>query len=353
MRQPKLFKTLAALLGIGIGVESSQIALSEPATPVKSVRLAAGVIVDPADDKLFVMDPSGTTSAIDVSSGEVEWSTTKTTKPLTVLDGMLVAQAETSNARNVLRIVGLDLKNRGKIRTAQSATLPQGVDAGIEHNAQGVFRAEAQVVGGDVDVSWQFETLQTSGRPYEGSKFRLESSVPTHAHPGAAAPAGKPGGAPNSGTIRFTLSPKAPLPTQLPIVPTSQLMSRFAPVIEEGQSPFLTLSPGEEGYVSADGLAVLQSRQVGDDHEWDRYEWTIVDRGDGQQLANFRTHLRVAPFVIIGSRIVYVDSPFIRQVAPDKLQQSPLSVRAVDAHSGLEVWNRAVRDTLARGPVRP
>jgi len=358
MRRRKAFSALGAALLVITSLGSNQTALSVSAPPAKSIRLAEGVIVDPSDDQLFVRDPSGYTSAVDVASGNVEWSSIATTKPLVVLDGMLIAQAETSSAHNVLNIVALDFRNRGKVVTSKSARLPPQVDAGIDHNAQGLFRAEAQVIGEDVDVSWQFETVRSSGRPYAGSNILLENSATATIRPGSAIrdkppPVPDPEATPLSGTIRFNLSSKAARPKQIAIVPPSQLMSRFAPVLPEAQSPFLTLNPGEEGYVSADGLAVLQSRRVGDDTVWNNYEWTIVDRKDGRPIANFRAHVRIAPFVVVSARVVYVDSPFVRQVGPDKQEKSPLSVRAVDTNTGSEVWSHAVRDTSERGPMRP
>jgi hypothetical protein len=130
-------------------------------------------------------------------------------------------------------------------------------------------------------------------------------------------------------------------------------MAFSAPVLVEAQSPFLTLNPGEEGFVSADGIAVLQSRRVGDDNEWDKYQWTIIDRSDGRQIASFRTHVRIAPYIVVDSRVIYLDSPFTRQIDSHTQQKSPLSVRAVDTSTGVEAWSHAVRDTLERGPIRP
>jgi hypothetical protein len=60
----------------------------------------------------------------------------------------------------------------------------------------------------------------------------------------------------------------------------------------------------------------------------------------------------MAPFVVSGSRIVYVAQPAMR-VEGKKMIEEPLRLRALDLKTGAEMWTALVTDTAYRGPFPP
>jgi hypothetical protein len=105
-------------------------------------------------------------------------------------------------------------------------------------------------------------------------------------------------------------------------------------------------------FLSADGRHVLSSKRIANDSVWEKYRWTIYDRGTGERVGEFRNHLPLAPFFVLDSQVIYETGPYLRQTKK-RLVDEPLKIRAVDLQKGQELWSRQVRDTIYRGPFPP
>jgi hypothetical protein len=76
----------------------------------------------------------------------------------------------------------------------------------------------------------------------------------------------------------------------------------------------------------------------------------VFERATTKRLGTLRDYRSHAPFIVVGSQIIYETGPVQRR-AERGLISEPLSIRAVELGKGTELWNRPVRDTSCRGPL--
>jgi len=67
-------------------------------------------------------------------------------------------------------------------------------------------------------------------------------------------------------------------------------------------------------------------------------------------LGTLRAEASMAPFAVVGTRLIHVAQPSIR-LEGEKMVDRPLRIRAVELTTGREVWRREILDTAWRGPV--
>jgi len=112
---------------------------------------------------------------------------------------------------------------------------------------------------------------------------------------------------------------------------------------------FVTGVPGVQ-FLSADSHYVLGVEPVARDPEWERYRWAIHERASAKRAAELRMHWSYAPFLVLGSRLIYQTPAYMRR-ADDRLVEESKKLRAADLASGRELWAWPIRDTAYRGPI--
>jgi hypothetical protein len=60
----------------------------------------------------------------------------------------------------------------------------------------------------------------------------------------------------------------------------------------------------------------------------------------------------MSPFVVSGSRILYVALPSVHKEG-GKMIDEPLRLRALDLKTGAEMWTAVLTDSAYRGPFPP
>jgi hypothetical protein len=308
---------------------------------MNGIELQSGIVVDPDRQVAYVMSPEGGIDAVELVTGQQLWTSRAAAKPLALArDGnLLVSQAEPAGPDNNLTIVTLDTQRGGERVAVGTTELPPGVEASVGDSLNGSFRTEARISGSDALVSWQEVKRVISGvLPSEEETAALRQS-PQEPTPGQLSTA--------SGAFRMDISTGSVSPLSPEEAPRA-LATRAPALADNGR---LEQVPGPQ-FLSADGRYVLSSQRVADDRVWDKYQWTIYDRGTGTRVGDFRTFVSVAPFLLVDERIVYVTGPFMQR-RQDGVIEEPLKIRAVDLQTSQEVWNRGVRDTEYRGPYPP
>ncbi len=301
--------------------------------PVTIFELCPGVIVDLDHSLVYVMSAEGGVDAVDLERGTRVWHTTDAAKPLALQDGLLICQAEPSAVLNRLRIVVLDTRHHARRVVTGVAELPAGVQASIDETLNTSFTAAARVSDGTALVGWSFTRREIRGMspaPEETSKGQA-----------AAQPIVSTGAVRmdlSTGTVTLAKADDARplLAARRPDVPIAQRLAHV---------------PGPQ-FVAANERTVLTSERVGNDSVWEKYRWTIYDRLTGQRLGEFRAHLSLAPFFVLGSHIVYETGPAVRRTEKGVVDE-PIEIRAVDLRSGQELWKWQFRDTTFRGPFPP
>ena len=299
-------------------------------------ELREGAIIDPARGLVYVMAPAGGIEAVDLANGTITWRSDQVAKPLALAGNRLVGLATGDDPRE-MNIVTLDAGQQGRHENVASIELPAGVRVSPVETLRGRFELLTAESGGRIDIFWTY-----TSRAMRGAEPPDERE-------------GEPEGRPvlerertvRSGVARLTLATGAMTPgaDHDPAVPPE----RRRPILVDAER-----LDGIDGpqFVSADGAHVLTSERTADDRTWDKYTWTIRERGTGRQVGEFRAHTSHAPFYVTGNTLVRVTGPYVRRVGEEYDEQA-LSLRAVDLDSQQEIWVREIRDTKYRGPFPP
>lgn len=319
------------------------VALMVTALPsiAESFIVRDGVVVEPARGVVYLMESENVT-ARSLDNGDEIWSQPLTAQPLG-LNGntqQLVVLAESPRPETV-RVLFLNIAD-GQREAEILGQLPKGIDAFIDQRPGRTFQASSTTVNGEVFLFWSY-----SGRPLRGAARDLTVRAPRLDGEEAAAPA--PG---KNETVRqgaFRLNPVA-----LTATPVTDLESIQAPRFVPDLQPNETLAniPGRQ-FRSADDRYVLASEKVADARTWDRYRWTIYERGSNVRLGEVREWRSTAPFFVVGSTLVSESAPFMRRLPSGETEENYLALRAVSLVNGREIWRVELRDTTYRGVFPP
>ncbi|HEY7213073.1 MAG TPA: hypothetical protein VIC28_00515 [Thermoanaerobaculia bacterium] len=301
--------------------------------PSAGTLLRDGVVVDVPGAVAYVMHPQGGIEALDLQKGTVLWRSSAAERPLALADGLLVAQAP-AGARGELRIVTLDVRQRGALTAQAALPMPAGVRAEAAETVNQKFRVTASPSAQGIVLAWDSQELpslprRNTARPGIGTKALAAGEEP-EARSGTAL------FEPRAGRL---LAMKAKAANSLAIDATR-------PVIAKSLS---APTAPERLFASADGRYVLASRRVEEITSPAPYLWTISDAETGAVLGTLRSPVSMSPFTVAGTRLVHV-APITSRREGSKLTDQPLRLRAVDLATGQELWTREIRDTNFRGP---
>ena len=315
---------------------SAQRPLSRPAKAqdARVFELRDGVIIDTGSNLAYLMNTKGGIDAIELAKGTNVWSTDLAAKPLALIGNLLICQAEPQRLPNELKIVALNVFERLQPVFNDSINLPDGVQVSIDQMINSWFMTYARVYDGDVLVSWEYSFHAIKG---EASLDSIPDSQPSLT-PTSELPRTI------KGTVRIDISSRTVISVKAEEVPIG--LVRRPPDLDERER--LSGVKGQQ-FIAADSGHVLNSERVADDRVWNKHRWTIYDRSSSKQIAEIRNYQSYAPFVILGSKIIYESNPYFRR----GLGHEPLKIRAVDLQTGQELWGWDIRDTAYRGPYFP
>jgi PQQ-like domain len=307
-----------------------------------------GVVVDPANGAAYVMSPGGGIEARDIATGNVLWKSDAAAKPLLAMDGNLVAQAP-PNAAGDLVVVTLDAR-KGSPKDRTEIKLPPGQRSQLTDGPSRSFRAQAFPSGeGSVIVSWtaeqgralqgvappELEVPQVDTKDAGSAERRAEILAAAHER--------------RRGAFRLDVASGKAAP-----VPFAEAQAK-APVLSAriaGGGGGDKAAGGVLGSLtSMDGRHVLTAERSGSDLS-NRYHWTVTDAATGAVAGAVDAPVSMAPFVVSGTRILYVAEPGMRKEG-SQFVQKPLRLRALDLQTGAEMWEAPTVDPLYRGPLPP
>jgi hypothetical protein len=308
-----------------------------------AVELRPGVVIDATRRIAYVMNPRGGIDAVRLARGQLVWHSNEAAHPLAAAGGVLVAQVEVPNAGNELRLRTLDASS-GRTRRAMTHVLPGGTRATVVGTAEGAFLVQATATPTEATLLWEFEAGPLQGvRP-----GALDVDAPPDAR-AAASVQQQPLQAqsaiqPASGVVRIELQSG-----RTSAAPQDQKVAMTARTLEAAPEVRIAAVTGQQ-FVSADGRHVLASERIGDDSVWDRYRWTVFERGTGRRVGAVTDYRSHAPFIVDGDVIYYETGPFERRTDAGMVSE-PLRLRAVNLSTSAVVWTRDIRDTTYRGPL--
>lgn len=296
--------------------------------------LCDGVVLDAGSGMAYAMNPDGGIEAIELATGAVHWSSSEAAKPLHLTEGLLIAHRDPA-APGSVDMVALATRS-GSRQHGMTATLAEGVWAGVDDRPGGAFRCHAGGGVADLAVSWS---------AYQAVDDRFAVTAPAFDETSGpvippAAPAGALSGSAELDLVAGRMTPMAP----------GQIAAGSLSVASEETGVFLAGVPGRQ-WLSADGAHVLSSARTGAPGEWQKYRWSVYTTA-GELVGTISHHLASVPFVVTGTTLVFRDQPYAL-VVDGALVSEPLKLRGVDLRSGVEIWSRALRDTAYRGPFEP
>lgn len=330
--------------------------------------LVPGVVVD--SDRLFMMNPNGQIDAIAIESGSVLWTSNAAAMPLTVLNGLLVSQAEATKA-GVLDAVVLE-KNSGNVNKRLSISVPNKVWALVSDQLGRQFLARGGVRDDQIYLVWE-QTI----KPVRGAWRPESASAPeilTAAHR-----LDLPGNTSQSADTSILDRRIPTLPQEMnQLFQQGQLSGEpfysgntFAAVTspnQGGQNQVRLLrwqtSTGERlaDIVLTSGATILQLPSADQQHllvskranrgAWEEYSWSIFHIDTGAKLGEISSHFSHAQFLVKDSILLH-DIPAHGRQQETGWADIPRQLRAVQLVGGTEIWTRPLRDLSYRGQMPP
>lgn len=300
-----------------------------------------GVVVDTASGTAYVMSPQGGIDAVDLASGNVVWKSQAAAKPLLVANGTLVAQA-TPSQPGEMDVVLIDSK-QGNEKERKKVKVPPATRANVVDGPTASFRAQAfATTGGDVVITWESQ----DGRSLQGVL------PPTVEAPQA--------GDAKSATASLRAVPNEPVRGAARLSKGQVVSMKFEEAKSLKKAP-VTKAPvaaksaavaaAARQLVSLDGKHVLHSTAAPEGGLWMPYRWTVTDAA-GVTVGLVDAPISMAPFVVAGSKVLFVAQPSARKEG-DKMIEQPLRLVALDLQTGAAMWAVPVVDVNYRGPLAP
>lgn len=337
-----------------------------PAAP--SAELVPGIVVDPAAGALYLAVPGGGIEALDAATGRPLWSSEEAARPLLAVGGRLLAQRESGTG---LPLALLNAAGGGLLRRFD-APLPVGVRASVDQSLQADFRLAARASGDGAILEWEYLERDPSGTsPPDGRAFarRDLGSLRLDLESGQAAPPGEDeaaAGEPLPEPVELLVAAgelRPPWRAGAVLAAAQQLWEPAAGrlvlrrwLATTGEAlPEVTLLEGRAVAVlpSADKrhLLVVTTR-AGEAAGPEPYLWSLHLLATGEAVLERPAARSATPFVLLAGRLIFVEPPSGRRVE-GRWEERPRRLRALEAASGVELWQRPVRDPAFRGPVPP
>jgi hypothetical protein len=306
------------------------------AEPGTTLALRDGVVVDAARSIAYVMHPQGGIQAIDLQQGTALWRSTEGERPLGLMGDLLVAQARPGEDGD-LRIVALDVRQKGIRSSEADLPMPAGVRAEVADSLKHAFQITASPSRDRILLSWQAQEFAgLPGREADERENERDADSGDRRPRVVRKAFGRGEQDSLHGTALFD-------PRSGSLSPVTAEAKAAGP--RAGAVSLPSAGP-ERLFASADGRHVLASRRVEGDTS---YTWKISDAATGAVLGSFRSDVSMAPFTVVGTRLFYVALPGLR-LEGSKMVEEPLRLRALDIATGSELWSRDIRDTAFRGP---
>ncbi len=358
---------------------------------VEGFRIAPGVLIDAANDVAFLMSPKGQVQAVKLEKGEILWTSSAAARPIALRGERIIAQVEAGEADAILTLVALAAADGKPAGPAQKIDLGTGVRTSIDDGVENQFvvgTREADARRGP--ILWRYFEQKLSGpeedpaSPFErfgaldvsdtASISRLSNggtdrksgrppyAAPRISRPGSEVPKAetvildletgaryRPDGVSVPSNGGGTTAPPGDAAKAVPIKPPTGGL-----IITEGghdeKAPPTRRIPGDQFAYSVDDRHLAASAFAGVIEAAEPYRWTVYERGTFEIAAQFMAQTSLAPFILTGGRVLYLQQPFQRRVG-GQLKNHPLALVARDARTGRIVWTRTVRDTRYQGPI--
>lgn len=362
---------MSGLMSVALSKESGLClaqASNETDPVVASFELRPGVIVDPPKGAAYLMNPHRGIDAVDLSSGNLLWSTSNATKPLAAFDDRLAAQTDPQPPNfHALPLVML-AANDGSVVSRISIPMPSDVAPSVSSGLGTSFNTTTRVDRDRLTLWWSYSARTISG------VNRLGAEPPGRHENGAVSINLKTEQietlTPQQASVAMRDKHKAPQVTASDALLTPpQLAGKFFFATKlQPEHAILKRWDADSGaplpdieldsrfaiaLASADGADLVTAKAVGANSVGiEVYLWSIYSLATGERIAQIRIAQSPTSCFVWHSLLVYEGLPVTQRIN-GVLQSEPLELRAVDIHTAIVAWKRAIRDTAYRGSYPP
>ncbi|MEM7081561.1 MAG: hypothetical protein AAF465_02425 [Pseudomonadota bacterium] len=282
------------------------------------VTLGNGVVVDVQNERLYTMNPKTGIEATNIATGERLWRSVAADRPLSIREGTLLAQSSAEKSGQ-LELAYLTAES-GELLRATRLSVDDSVWARTTDTLD--HRFVLQSTGAD-SLHWQHTTKKIQGA-------RLDRAEPQALR--------------TEGFLRADFSTRSVAHSDTGL--RASTIRDFRASVPDGAVGKRALYSADRQHIATHRPLSPQARQSGQ-----RYEWHVYS-ADGKRLQTFASAVSFSPYIIVGNRLLYV-TPARKWRAEERTEINPMSVRAIDLNSGVELFKVPVKDTRYNGPFPP
>ncbi len=339
--------------------------------------LAPGVIIDEDNDIAYTMSPKGVIDALELTKGEIIWTSGAAAKPVAIRGEQLIAQAEPEDKATKLVLMAL---NREDGKAINEASIDIGEIVTIDDTRDHQFHIGSEFTNTNKGlIVWRYHYYKLSGPEadlenqselFGALEVRENAAIQTIENGGSPLASGKP---PYALPRLSRPVSEQPEKDQTIIDVDSGLRFRIDGGKVENQTRalkadalqgglFLSANavdeeftsvhriPGQQFAESIDKQNIVASEFTGRLESAQPYRWTVYQRNPLSVVATFQSRTSLAPFYVSDQHVIYIRQPY-QQREDGVLNTYPLALVAHDINSGAITWEHTLRNTMYRGPI--
>lgn len=325
---------------------------------MSSIELTDGVIVDAENGIAHIMGAEGGVSALDLTNGEVLWTSEDAVRPLLAAEELLVVQAKTTRTTNTLQLATLDARGGGGFINESPLRLPDNVRPDFVRSPTRSFALHARADEDQVVIDWEFRDGQTRALPDEEDEI-LTEELPEEDDFGSLemVPAIFPEtpmasvqrGQATLSLIDGRVEDRGISDLGLEAQQLPQTESPLAEIIEP-TPVILEVTEDEPTFLSRDRKHYMRSELIGDE-AWGEYQWSIFDAQTHQLVGQIVETESSAPFVVLDDRLLTEMQP-MSYAQQDNWIELPRRLVAYNLKTAERLWARPLMDPL-EAPAPP
>jgi hypothetical protein len=337
--------------------------------PARVATAFPGGFLDPTGKVVYVQSALGGIEAVSLESGKVLWNTEAFVQPLALLGNKLIVQAPEKGKANVIRILALNVKDKGKqLSSSDPIMFPEWVNTGTVHGRtfQSTFAGEANNI---MWLNWQARAFYAGGaRPTPEIEKAARKEASGHVDVDL-----------QSGKVKMSEGQKGSageqkLPIDLDKLKSDQYWTGSSwetkPLIVDskvvtlslerrGMEEVLTLHTWDKSSGMADKpIELMRGKSlwkmlsthrkqlfvhqalVAEKLPKGDYAWWVFDLTNGKQLAKMPFEVGVAGMLLHKKSVYYVTDQ--TKFGGPKGGQRNRVLKAIDVASGKMVWDRPI-----------
>lgn len=293
--------------------------LRNPDPPAGELNLSESVIIDDANQSIYILSPEQELEAIDPLKGTVKWRESSPLRPITIMDGSLVCQVLDADGASPLSLAVIESKT-GKTTERASARLSDKLSTSYMRENPGKLTLQPYERNGTTYIAWMYRPVIRQGIYREGNENSILSGQLELGSQGDF--------------IRSETDNAAP-----PAAGKSILASGSSRIPEgKGQQ-----------FISRDGRHVLVSDKISNDNLGNPYRWSLYEAGNPQVIGTLNAKASYASFCVRDGILIFVENAY-EIFDKGETTSVPRQLVGYDLRAGRRQWTRPLFDDTFRGP---